>query len=165
VEHPDKDYSTQKLILGTHTSDNEQNYLMIAEVQARSGRALRARGEHALARTRCSALTRSRAHAHAGARSCRWKTRRWTHASMTTSDKRRAASAPAPAKCRHAAHARTRALTTERRRRGSAANTRRCKQPAGIPLWLCCLGSVGRVCVARWRRRRNAVHAWRTRRT
>ena len=29
----DKDYSKQKLILGTHTSDNEQNYLMIAEVQ------------------------------------------------------------------------------------------------------------------------------------
>ena len=36
MEHPDKDYSTQKLILGTHTSDNEQNYLMIAEVQARA---------------------------------------------------------------------------------------------------------------------------------
>ncbi len=35
MEHPDKDYSTQKLILGTHTSDDEQNYLMIAEVQAR----------------------------------------------------------------------------------------------------------------------------------
>ena len=35
VEHPSKDYSTQKLLLGTHTSDNEQNYLMIAEVQAR----------------------------------------------------------------------------------------------------------------------------------
>lgn len=29
----DKDYSKQKLVLGTHTSDNEQNYLMIAEVQ------------------------------------------------------------------------------------------------------------------------------------
>jgi len=28
-----KEYSTQKLLLGTHTSDNEQNYLMIAEVQ------------------------------------------------------------------------------------------------------------------------------------
>lgn len=28
-----KDYSKQKLILGTHTSENEQNYLMIAEVQ------------------------------------------------------------------------------------------------------------------------------------
>ncbi|KAF5840260.1 nucleosome remodeling factor [Dunaliella salina] len=28
-----KDFSKQKLILGTHTSDNEQNYLMIAEVQ------------------------------------------------------------------------------------------------------------------------------------
>ena len=28
-----KDYSKQKLVLGTHTSDNEQNYLMIAEVQ------------------------------------------------------------------------------------------------------------------------------------
>lgn len=28
----DKDYSKQKLILGTHTSDNEQNYLMLAEV-------------------------------------------------------------------------------------------------------------------------------------
>mmetsp|Transcript_16441 Transcript_16441/g.35544 ORF Transcript_16441/g.35544 Transcript_16441/m.35544 type:complete len:418 (+) Transcript_16441:210-1463(+) len=30
---PGKDYSKQKLILGTHTSDGEQNYLMIAEVQ------------------------------------------------------------------------------------------------------------------------------------
>lgn len=28
-----KDYSVQKLILGTHTSDNEPNYLMLAEVQ------------------------------------------------------------------------------------------------------------------------------------
>ncbi|KAJ9529641.1 hypothetical protein QJQ45_014414 [Haematococcus lacustris] len=28
-----KDYSKQKMILGTHTSDNEQNYLMVAEVQ------------------------------------------------------------------------------------------------------------------------------------
>mmetsp|Transcript_7591 Transcript_7591/g.19319 ORF Transcript_7591/g.19319 Transcript_7591/m.19319 type:complete len:424 (-) Transcript_7591:119-1390(-) len=33
VEPPGKDYSVQKLILGTHTSENEQNYLMIAEVQ------------------------------------------------------------------------------------------------------------------------------------
>jgi len=33
VEPPGKDYSTQRLILGTHTSDNEQNYLMIAEVR------------------------------------------------------------------------------------------------------------------------------------
>eukprot|EP00741_Cyanophora_paradoxa_P004532 tig00000808_g4401.t1 len=29
---PGKDYTQQKLILGTHTSDNEQNYLMIASV-------------------------------------------------------------------------------------------------------------------------------------
>lgn len=36
VELPGKDYSTQKLILGTHTSENEQNYLMIAEVQVRA---------------------------------------------------------------------------------------------------------------------------------
>eukprot|EP00850_Spirogloea_muscicola_P022410 SM000292S11265 [mRNA] locus=s292:84556:85301:- [translate_table: standard] len=28
-----KDYSVQRLILGTHTSENEQNYLMLAEVQ------------------------------------------------------------------------------------------------------------------------------------
>ena len=33
VEHPDSECSTQKLILGTHTSENEQNHLMIAEVQ------------------------------------------------------------------------------------------------------------------------------------
>jgi len=33
VEPPGKDYSVQKLILGTHTSENEQNHLMIAEVQ------------------------------------------------------------------------------------------------------------------------------------
>lgn len=30
---PDRNYSKQRLVLGTHTSDNEQNYLMIAEVQ------------------------------------------------------------------------------------------------------------------------------------
>ena len=35
VADPGKDYSTQKLILGTHTSENEQNHLMIAEVQVR----------------------------------------------------------------------------------------------------------------------------------
>jgi histone-binding protein RBBP4 len=29
----DKDYSKQKMVLGTHTSDGEQNYLMIAEVR------------------------------------------------------------------------------------------------------------------------------------
>ncbi|KAF5764854.1 putative histone-binding protein RBBP4 [Helianthus annuus] len=28
-----KDYSVQKLILGTHTSENEPNYLMLAQVQ------------------------------------------------------------------------------------------------------------------------------------
>eukprot|EP00898_Chlorokybus_atmophyticus_P003487 jgi/Chlat1/4139/Chrsp269S03967 len=33
TEPQGKDYSVQKLILGTHTSDNEQNYLMLAEVQ------------------------------------------------------------------------------------------------------------------------------------
>ncbi|KAJ7552088.1 hypothetical protein O6H91_06G041400 [Diphasiastrum complanatum] len=32
-EPPGKDYSVQKLILGTHTSDDEPNYLMLAEVQ------------------------------------------------------------------------------------------------------------------------------------
>ncbi|KAI5080590.1 hypothetical protein GOP47_0003773 [Adiantum capillus-veneris] len=31
-EPPGKDYSVQKLILGTHTSDDEPNYLMLAEV-------------------------------------------------------------------------------------------------------------------------------------
>jgi len=33
AEPAGKDYSVQKLILGTHTSENEQNHLMIAEVQ------------------------------------------------------------------------------------------------------------------------------------
>lgn len=33
TEPPGKDYSTQRCILGTHTSDGEQNYLLIAEVQ------------------------------------------------------------------------------------------------------------------------------------
>ena len=28
-----KDYSMQRLIVGTHTSDNEPNYLMLAQVQ------------------------------------------------------------------------------------------------------------------------------------
>jgi hypothetical protein len=36
AEPAGKDYSVQKLILGTHTSENEQNHLMIAEVQVRS---------------------------------------------------------------------------------------------------------------------------------
>ena len=35
VGPPGKDYSVQKLILGTHTSEGEQNYLMLAEVQVR----------------------------------------------------------------------------------------------------------------------------------
>ena len=30
---PNKDYSVHKLILGTHTNEGEQNYLMIAEVR------------------------------------------------------------------------------------------------------------------------------------
>eukprot|EP00742_Colponemidia_sp_Colp-10_P003936 GILJ01004196.1.p1 GENE.GILJ01004196.1~~GILJ01004196.1.p1 ORF type:complete len:425 (-),score=69.59 GILJ01004196.1:170-1444(-) len=30
---PGKDYTVQRLLLGTHTSDNEQNYLMIADVK------------------------------------------------------------------------------------------------------------------------------------
>jgi histone-binding protein RBBP4 len=30
---PNKDYSVHKLILGTHTNDGDQNYLMIAEVR------------------------------------------------------------------------------------------------------------------------------------
>jgi histone-binding protein RBBP4 len=29
----EKDHSVQKMILGTHTSDNEPNYLMLAQVQ------------------------------------------------------------------------------------------------------------------------------------
>mmetsp|Transcript_29966 Transcript_29966/g.41828 ORF Transcript_29966/g.41828 Transcript_29966/m.41828 type:complete len:439 (-) Transcript_29966:88-1404(-) len=33
VTPPDKDYSIQRLILGTHTSDNENNHLMIAEIR------------------------------------------------------------------------------------------------------------------------------------
>lgn len=32
-EPPEKDYSVQKLILGTHTCEDEQNYLMIAQLQ------------------------------------------------------------------------------------------------------------------------------------
>ena len=43
VEPPGKDYSVQKLVLGTHTSENEQNYLMIAEVQVRTSPTRRAR--------------------------------------------------------------------------------------------------------------------------
>lgn len=35
IEPPGKDYSVQKLILGTHTSESEQNYLMRAEVKVR----------------------------------------------------------------------------------------------------------------------------------
>lgn len=30
VTVPDRDYSTQRVILGTHTSENEQNHLIIA---------------------------------------------------------------------------------------------------------------------------------------
>jgi len=32
-EPPGKEYSVQRLLLGTHTSDNEQNYVMLADVQ------------------------------------------------------------------------------------------------------------------------------------
>lgn len=32
-ERPSGEYSVEKLILGTHTSDNEQNHLMIAEIR------------------------------------------------------------------------------------------------------------------------------------
>ena len=32
-EPPGKDYSVQKMILGTHTSEDEPNYLMLAQVQ------------------------------------------------------------------------------------------------------------------------------------
>ena len=61
VEPPGKDYSVQKLVLGTHTSENEQNYLMIAEVQVRRAERARevapispprARGTRPLARAR-----------------------------------------------------------------------------------------------------------------
>ena len=31
-EVPDKNYSKQKLLLGTHTSEEEQNHLLLAEV-------------------------------------------------------------------------------------------------------------------------------------
>ena len=33
IEPPGKDHSVQKMILGTHTIDNEPNYLMLAQVQ------------------------------------------------------------------------------------------------------------------------------------
>mmetsp|Transcript_11947 Transcript_11947/g.30662 ORF Transcript_11947/g.30662 Transcript_11947/m.30662 type:complete len:428 (-) Transcript_11947:162-1445(-) len=33
VDSTEHDYSVQKMVLGTHTSENEQNYLMLAEVQ------------------------------------------------------------------------------------------------------------------------------------
>ena len=36
---PNKDYSVHKLILGTHTNEGEQNYLMIAEVRPSRPRA------------------------------------------------------------------------------------------------------------------------------
>ncbi len=32
TRHEDKDYATHRLVLGTHTSNAEQNYLMIAQV-------------------------------------------------------------------------------------------------------------------------------------
>ena len=34
VTVPDRDYSTQRVILGTHTSENEQNHLIIAGANA-----------------------------------------------------------------------------------------------------------------------------------
>ncbi|CCX09748.1 WD40-repeat-containing domain protein [Pyronema domesticum] len=33
IAHPDKNYSTHRLLIGTHTSGNDVNYLQIAEVQ------------------------------------------------------------------------------------------------------------------------------------
>lgn len=35
---PDKDFTKQKMVLGTHTSDGEQNYLTIAEVRQTDSR-------------------------------------------------------------------------------------------------------------------------------
>ena len=32
IKSPGKDYSTHKMLLGTHTSTNEPNYVMVAEV-------------------------------------------------------------------------------------------------------------------------------------
>lgn len=66
VEPPGKDYSVQKLVLGTHTSENEQNYLMIAEVQVRRAERAReaapnppSRARHPPSRARAGALARS----------------------------------------------------------------------------------------------------------
>lgn len=66
VEPPGKDYSVQKLVLGTHTSENEQNYLMIAEVQVRRAERAREaapnpppRARHPPSRARAGALARS----------------------------------------------------------------------------------------------------------
>jgi hypothetical protein len=36
VVQPDQDFSVQRLILGTHTSEDENNYLMLAEVRLRT---------------------------------------------------------------------------------------------------------------------------------
>lgn len=33
LSHSGKEYTTQRLILGTHTSGEEENYLMIADVK------------------------------------------------------------------------------------------------------------------------------------
>lgn len=33
IRHPDKNYSTHRLLIGTHTSGNDTNYLQVAEVQ------------------------------------------------------------------------------------------------------------------------------------
>ncbi len=32
-KHPGKDFSTHRVILGTHTAEGEQNYLMLGEVR------------------------------------------------------------------------------------------------------------------------------------
>jgi histone-binding protein RBBP4 len=58
VEPSGKDYSVQKLILGTHTSENEQNYLMIAEVQVRA-RDAASRVDRVARRSRARASLRS----------------------------------------------------------------------------------------------------------
>jgi histone-binding protein RBBP4 len=33
TSRPDKNYKTQRLLLGTHTNDEDPNYLMIASIQ------------------------------------------------------------------------------------------------------------------------------------
>lgn len=104
TEFPGKEYSTQKLVLGTHTSDNEQNYLMIAEVQVLLAETGRAPSRDAFCLCRRAPLDWVIASPHSSGActlcSCRSRTPLLMPGNTTTSAGRRGLSGRERGKCR-----------------------------------------------------------------